>query len=139
MSRRLAREIALQTLFQLDFSPLDFITALSAVTEEREGKSSEKSIPYASLLGKGVLTCKREIDSLIEEYAKDWNVTRIAGVDINIMRIALYEMFFAEKSVDAGVAINEAVELAKIYSSDEAPRFINGILGNIVKTKNQGA
>ena len=68
-----------------------------------------------------------EIDALIEQSAKGWDPERMNKVDLTILRLAVYEMKFAETPV--GVAINEAVELAKKFSSDEAPAFINGVLG----------
>ncbi|MPM71128.1 Transcription antitermination protein NusB [bioreactor metagenome] len=77
---------------------------------------------------------KEEIDSLLDEFAKGWSVERMSKVDKAIMRLAVYEIKYAP-GVPDGVAVNEAVELAKTYSSDEAPAFINGILGKIIESE----
>ena len=80
---------------------------------------------------KGILEHKTEIDEAINTYAEGWSVERIAKVDIAILRLAVYEILFAE-DIPNRVAVNEAVELAKEFSSDKSPSFINGILGKVV-------
>ena len=72
-----------------------------------------------------------EIDAMIEQSAKGWDLSRMNKVDLAILRLAVYEMKYGETPV--GVAINEAVELAKKFSSDEAPAFVNGVLGKAAK------
>ena len=71
-----------------------------------------------------------EIDSLLDRTAKGWTTDRFASADLAILRVACYEMLF-DDNIPEGVAINEAVEIAKIYGGDDSPSFINGILGNI--------
>ncbi|MDR2005973.1 MAG: transcription antitermination factor NusB [Acidaminococcales bacterium] len=137
MSRRLAREMALQTLFQMEFSPIDRKEAFAAVREEYADGAEESSIDYAAALAAGVDRCKKDITQLVAKYAIDWDISRIAGVDLTILRICIYEIYFSDERIDPGVAINEAVEIAKIYGDDDSPRFINGILGNMVKTLNR--
>ena len=130
MSRRLAREMALQMLFPLEFTPnMD----VSAVVEAEHAAAGKASLDYAGQLCGGVAGNKPDIDKLIKKYSKDWDITRLAFTDLTILRIAIYELLFA--GVDAGVAINEAVELAKLYGDEDSPRFINGMLGNIVRTE----
>ena len=137
MSRRIAREMALQTLFQLDFADVDRESALATVCVERgiepgTGSAAEK---YALELIAGVTEQKTPIDAQIATYAIDWSVDRMAGVDRNILRIAVYEMLYAKELIVPNIAIDEAVELAKIFGSDETPRFINGILGNLARAQ----
>ena len=79
------------------------------------------------------MTNKEAIDARLSEYAIDWTVERMPATDRNILRVAVYEMLFAEQPVAAGVAINEAVEVAKAYGTEEAPRFVNGVLGKLAK------
>ena len=73
------------------------------------------------------------IDEKLGQYAVDWTVERMPAADRNILRIAVYEMLYAEEKIVPGVAINEAVEIAKLYGSEDAPRFINGVLGKMVR------
>ena len=79
----------------------------------------------------GTMAHLEEIDNIIGSYAKGWTVERMSKVDKAILRLAVYEIKYAPDVPD-GVAVNEAVELAKVYSSDEAPAFINGILGKVI-------
>jgi len=80
----------------------------------------------------GVIANLTAIDELIKKYTTDWPLDRMAAVDRNLMRIALFEFLFTQ-GVPGAVAVNEAIEVAKSYGSEESPRFINGILGNIIK------
>lgn len=134
MIRRIARELILQSLFQIDFSEGDGENALNAAIEERADKSAEKARAYAQDVLNGVLANNEAIDTKIGEFAIDWTLDRMPAVDRNILRIAVYEMFFAEDKLVPNVAINEAVEIAKIYGTDDTPRFINGVLGKMVRS-----
>lgn len=134
MIRRIARELILQSLFQIDFSEGDGENALNAAIEERADKSAEKARAYAQAVLNGVLANNEAIDTKIGEFAIDWTLDRMPAVDRNILRIAVYEMFFAEDKLVPNVAINEAVEIAKIYGTDDTPRFINGVLGKMVRS-----
>ena len=89
--------------------------------------------PFTKELAEGVEQHREELDEVIAEYAKGWDLNRIAPLEKNIMRVALYEMNFRE-DVPFEVAIDEAVETAKKYSGAEAPGFVNGILGSVAKT-----
>lgn len=134
MIRRIARELVLQSLFQIDFSEGEGANALNAAIEERADKSAEKARTYAQDVLNGVLANNEAIDAKIGEFAIDWSLDRMPAVDRNILRIAVYEMFFAEDKLVPNVAINEAVEIAKIYGTDDTPRFINGVLGKMVRS-----
>lgn len=134
MIRRIARELVLQSLFQIDFAQVDCEAALNAAVEERSDKSVEKAKEYAQDVLNGVLANSEAIDARISEYAIDWTLERMPAVDRNILRVAVYEMFFAAEKLVPNVAINEAVEIAKIYGTDDTPRFINGVLGKMVRS-----
>lgn len=134
MIRRIARELVLQSLFQIDFSEVEAETALQAAVTERADKSAEKAAAYAQEVLLGVLANKEVIDTKISEYAIDWSLDRMPAVDRNILRVAVYEMFLADGKIVPNVAINEAVEIAKIYGTDDTPRFINGVLGKMVRS-----
>ena len=134
MIRRIARELVLQSLFQIDFAQVDCEAALNAAVEERSDKSAEKAKEYARDVLNGVLANSEAIDARISEYAIDWTLERMPAVDRNILRVAVYEMFFAAEKLVPNVAINEAVEIAKIYGTDDTPRFINGVLGKMVRS-----
>ena len=134
MIRRIARELVLQSLFQIDFAQVDCEAALNAAVEERSDKSAEKTKEYAQDVLNGVLANSEAIDARISEYAIDWTLERMPAVDRNILRVAVYEMFFAAEKLVPNVAINEAVEIAKIYGTDDTPRFINGVLGKMVRS-----
>lgn len=133
MIRRIAREIALQSLFQIDFNDCDPETAVTASIEEHKGKNVLLAKEYAINLVKGVLANLDLIDASLEQYAIDWKIMRMPATDRNILRVAVYEMLYAPEHLSPGIAINEAVEIAKIYGTDESPRFINGILGRLIK------
>jgi transcription antitermination protein NusB len=133
--RRKSRESALQFLFQDDF-----------VAEEiQQGELSERFDMFCSLyqvsrkarsytldLVQGIVMNRNHIDSLIGQCAKNWRLERIALTERNLLRIGVFEMLYCEDVPDQ-VAINEAVEIAKRYGSEESPAFINGIL-DAVKT-----
>ena len=87
---------------------------------------------YLSKTYAGVIGNLAEIDRIIDESAAGWKTERISKTDLAILRLAIYEMLFGGE-VPAGVAVNEAVELAKIYGADESPAFINGVLGNVAR------
>ena len=135
MSRRHAREAALLTLFQLEVGA-DEASAENAsdlAVGEVEG-IKENDLPYAHSLVQGTCAHLAEIDAEIERLAKEWKLHRMAAVDRNLIRMAYYEMRYQEERIDPPVAINEAVELAKKYGSDDASRYVNGILAAMQKS-----
>ncbi len=130
MGRRRAREVALQVLFQVDVGKVRPERAL--IFTFNEFQITGETAAYARALVEGALAHLEEIDSLLRKYATDWDLPRMANVDRNILRLALFEMLYS-REVPVNVAIDEALELAKTFSTDDAPRFINGILGRIAR------
>jgi N utilization substance protein B len=134
--RRKARESALQFLFQDDFSSDEDI---KRDLQERFDmfcdfyEVSRKARSYTLDLVRGISENRETIDSLIRQSAKNWRLERIAITDRNLLRIGVFEMLYCDDIPDQ-VAINEAVEIAKRYGSEESPSFINGIL-DAVKTQ----
>ena len=133
MIRRIAREVDLQSLFQIDFNSCEAEVAVEAAITEHDEDNAPKAYDYALHLVQGVLANKEAIDGRLSEYAIDWTVERMPATDRNILRVAVYEMLFAEQPLAFGVAINEAVEVAKAYGTEESPRFVNGVLGKLAK------
>ena len=135
MSRRHAREAALLTLFQLEFDAGEESEekASELAIDEVEG-IKENDLSYAHALVQGTRTHLVEIDAEIARLAKEWKLHRMAAVDRNLIRMAYYEMRYQEERIDPPVAINEAVELAKKYGSDDASRYVNGILAAMQKS-----
>ena len=129
MSRRLARETALQVLFQKDLAEIDPAQALDFTCAEFAVPETSKV--FASRLVSGTLAHLEEIDNMIRPVAKEWNIERMAAVDRNILRLAAYELFFCE-DIPGNVTVNEAIELAKTFSGEDAGKFVNGILGVLV-------
>jgi len=132
MSRRKSREMALQTLFQLDYNTADKNEALQAVLIENNNPG-DNTREYTEYLVSGTQEHLNQIDSIISEVSSEWKIDRMAGIDRNIARMAIYEMNFGSEQISPNVVINEAVELAKIFGTDESSRFVNGILGALVK------
>lgn len=138
MSRRQARTAAMQALFGLDLT--GGFDAAAERTETlldlawSEAKNfSAQDVEYAAALVETVTENVDEIDAIVAENAHAWKVKRMAAADRNILRVAVGEMQFGAEKIRPGVAINEAVELAKIYGSDDSGRFVNGILGAVAK------
>lgn len=130
--RRQSRELALQMLFQLEFIPT---VEARAFLHMLEVPADGATIEYAQAIHKGVLDHKDEIDGRISGASRHWKIDRMASVDVNIMRVALFEMLFANEPVKSNIAINEAVEIAKVYGTTESASFINGILDSIARTQ----
>lgn len=132
MNRRKAREYALQMLFQHDFAG---DRGGPAFTEDQwiDIKLNDDLKKFSRELVSGALKHLEEIDNIIQEAAEHWEMDRMAAVDRNIMRCAVYEILY-RKDIPAAVTINEALEIAKKYSSLEASSFINGLLDKIAHT-----
>lgn len=126
--RRRARRVTLETLYEYDIAhhPLDEVLQCRLEDSPMENAGVE----FATFLIYGVVENQPEMDKLIARYAPEWPLDQMAVIDRNILRIAIFE-FLIDGSTPIKVAINEAVELAKTYASDSAPRFINGVLGTL--------
>ncbi|NUT35017.1 MAG: transcription antitermination factor NusB [Hamadaea sp.] len=128
-ARRKARKRALDVLYEADLRDRNIAKTLSEYVERMEFPRPEH-LPYAVTLVEGVSEHLDRIDELIASYAEGWTIDRMPVVDRNLARIAVYELLYVD-DVDDPVAITEAVELAKELSTDDSPRFLNGILGRI--------
>ncbi len=133
--RTQSREFALQILYQTDISDGDVNEILAGFWEIRTDFEDAKDVrAYTENLVKGTLQKIKEIDLVIERFAENWEMKRMAYVDRNILRLATYEMVYLE-DIPIKVAINEAVELAKRYGEADSSKFVNGILDQIAKTE----
>ncbi|MEW6325430.1 MAG: transcription antitermination factor NusB [Nitrospirota bacterium] len=128
--RRQARELALQVLFQHDILQRHAPQAQHAPSNIDLPPEAK---PFVDQLVQGVLANLPELDALISRFAEHWSVERMAVVDRNILRCALYELLYLT-DIPAKVTINEAIEIAKRYGSEESGAFVNGILDRIVKS-----
>jgi N utilization substance protein B len=127
-TRRRARRVTLETLYEYDLAGHPAGEVLQRRLEDNPMENT--GVEFASQLVTGIIAYLTDIDKLIARYAPEWPLDQMAVIDRNILRIAIYEfMILGETPVK--VAINEAVELAKLYASDSAPRFINGVLGSL--------
>lgn len=127
--RRRARAAVLQTLYELDFTDHDARFSLNARFEDR--MLPDTATDFALSLVLGVQTYRTYLDSVVGELAPEWPIEQIAAVDRNVLRIAIYELLFVP-DIPPKVAINEAVELAKMFGGESSPRFVNGVLGSLV-------
>ena len=134
--RTRARSIALQVLYETDLANHPPVDVFKARLEESEPRLSDEHAEFARTIIFGVLPLAQELDELIAKYAPEWPLDQIATIDRNILRIAFWE-FAISRGTPVKVAINEAVELAKLYGSDSAPRFINGVLGTLVEHESE--
>jgi N utilization substance protein B len=130
--RHQARIIALQALYEIDCANHAPDAVLAQRLEAVQPPQSAAS--FARHLVHGVLKYMPVLDAFIHRYAPDWPVEQIAYIDRNILRMAIFE-FAVDGRTPVKVAINEAVELAKMFGSDSAPRFVNGVLGAMVELK----
>lgn len=135
MTRRIARELVMQMLYEGTFHEeheADRILneKLREINETDKG-ASKGLLRFMEDMYYGVLEHEKDIDALITESATNWSISRLAKVDLCTLRMAVYELKYTD--VPQKVAVNEALEIAKVYSTDKSPKFINGVLGNIIK------
>lgn len=123
-----ARGVILQALYEIDCADHETETVLNYLLLPLE--FSDENIEFIKVLVRGVRKNIYEIDGIITKFAPQWPIDQIALIDRNILRIATFELFF-QKQLPSGVIINEAVELAKAFGADNAPRFINGVLSSM--------
>jgi len=128
-SRRKARIVAFQTLFEVDsvHHPPQEVLKRVAADEELAPESAD----FALHLVEGTLRSQSKIDRIIQEAAPTWPIEQIAIVDRNILRLAIFEVLFDNSGVPLKAAINEAVELAKLFGGDSSSKFVNGVLGAV--------
>ena len=135
-TRRKSRELALQALYQWELSGQNGLLDFEEFCAHFQ--VNKKSIPYARKLMDGIQEKGDVINQLISKYAENWRLERMSLIDRNILRLAVYEMHYQD-DVPVSVAINEAVEIAKRYSTDDSGPFINGILDAMAKEEASGA
>jgi len=127
-ARRKARSVALQVLYEIDLAGHDAEAVIARLLTEIE--FSEENSIFITELVKGVLQNSEEIDRHLQNFALAWPIGQIAVIDRNILRLAIFEILFDNK-VPVKAAINEAVELAKRFASDNSAKFVNGVLGSV--------
>ena len=127
-ARRKARALALQALYEVDSVGHEVETVLNHLLAN--GGLSEENASFAREMARGVIQNKEKIDHHIQSFASAWPIGQLSVVDRNILRLAIFEILFDNK-VPVKVAINEAVELAKTFGSDNSARFVNGVLGSV--------
>jgi len=129
--RREGRELALQALYAVDLNPNEKMEPLRLVRENARVPASARA--FAEELVTGVQVNREEIDRMINVQSKNWVITRIARVDLNILIIATFELLY-RSDIPKNVTINEAIEVAKKFGTDESPAFINGNLDEIASS-----
>jgi transcription antitermination protein NusB len=130
-ARRKARKRALDVLYEADLRARPPVEVLVGYLQRLE-QPRPAHLDYAIGLIEGVAANQARIDELIDSYAEGWTLDRMPVVDRNLARIAIYELLYVDE-IDDAVAISEAVELARQMSTDDSPRFLNGILGRIAE------
>ncbi len=126
--RRASRVRAMQALFYMDMN-----RNISGEMFERYCNnfgSPQEALPFFTKLVKGVIAAKPEIDAIIKRFSSNWKMSRMSGVDRNIMRIAVYELLFCD-DIPPKVTINEAIDVGKKFGAEESGAFINGILDSV--------
>lgn len=144
MKRRLAREIAVQSMYQMEMNEVDAHEAVTMLlTEAMEENESEVELSdvdatraFVLELVNGTWSRKEAIDTLLEDYLKGWQISRLSKVDRQVLRLATYEMIFRD-DVPGKVAVNEAIELAKHFGTAESGKFVNGVLGKMIQDVDQ--
>ena len=126
--RRLARELAVQVLFQMEYQLCGAEEGIQLVCDNFSASNSAR--PYAERLVMGILDAKDEIDQWIRPSSKHWRLERMPHVDRNILRLAVFELLYV-KEVPAKVSMDEAIDMAKQYGSEGSGSFVNGVLDDI--------
>jgi transcription antitermination protein NusB len=129
-SRTRARSVALQVLYEIDIAQHSPTDVLKLRLEDTP--LTDELAEFSRQIIFGVLPLTQSLDHAIEKYAPEWPFDQIAAIDRNILRIACWE-FAVQRETPVKVAINEAVELAKMFGSDSAARFVNGVLGSLAE------
>ena len=130
MTRRELREQVFLMLFRVEFHTAEELNEQIELYKEQLEDCSEKDCEYIVGKFKNILEKLEEIDAVISEASKGWKVSRMVKVDLTLIRLAVYEMKY-EEDIPVKVAINEAIELAKQYGTDDSPSFVNGVLAKL--------
>lgn len=140
MKRRLAREIIVQSLYQMEMNDVDSAEAVEMLIAEAADENETEHVitdeielkAYVVQHVNGVWEHKAAIDDMLEHYLKGWQMSRLSRVDRQILRLATFEMVFAD-DVPAKVAVNEAIDLAKHFGTEDSGKFVNGVLGKMIQ------
>lgn len=140
MKRRLAREIAVQSLYHMEMNEVEALDAVMMLLMEAAGDNEsdvklsdeEATRDFVMEIVNGTWSRKEAIDELMSEYLKGWQVSRLSKVDRQILRLAVYEMIIRD-DVPGKVVVNEAIELAKHFGTIESGKFVNGVLGKMIQ------
>ncbi|MGG7176117.1 transcription antitermination factor NusB [Clostridium paraputrificum] len=132
MSRKKSREKAMELLFGMEISKDTPSEVVETFADNFEGNIKELDLDYIKEVLDGVDEKRKDIDSIIESNLQNWKLDRISKINLTILRMGVYEMKFLEEVPDK-VALNEALELAKIYSDEKSVSFINGVLDKVLK------
>ena len=142
-NRHLGRIVALQTLYEYEFREQaeDASADAQEILARNVGryKDAIQDVEFVKTLVDGVLKERADIDTKLQPIAPDWPIEQIARIDRNILRIGVYELLYKADIVPPKVVINEAVELAKAFGSDNSSKFVNGVLGTAFRTLVEGA
>ena len=141
MSRKLAREVAFKLIFETFFQKEEEVEKLEKLlwADEENDKSgiTEEDDKYIKEITSGVVDKKTELDAQITKYLKEgWTLERLSKIDVSILLLSTYEILYRE-DIPYKVSVNEAVEIAKIFSDEASPSFINGVLAEIISAKNK--
>lgn len=134
-SRTKARSLALQVLYEVDISNHSLAKAFEQRVMDDEGLETV-GVDFARQIVFGVHPLIKILDDFIAQHAPEWPLDQVAVIDRNILRIALWE-FAVVEATPVKVAINEAIELSKVFGSDSTPRFVNGVLGSLAARQNE--
>lgn len=132
-NRRISREIALQILYQMEFDS-NLTPAQGLRQYEDHFKNDQSSLDYTQKLIAGIKEHQSQIDETIQKFSINWKISRMSHVDRNIIRLSIYEMTHMKDEVPKNASINEAIEIAKKFGSEDSSHFINGILDQISKS-----
>ncbi len=130
-SRRRARCIALQVLYEIDLAGHDQASAVESLLSTEV--LSETNRQFVRDIVSGIIKYRQELDGYITRFAPSWPLTQLSVIDRNILRLSIYELLHVD-TTPVKVAINEAVELAKAFGSDNSPKFVNGVLSSVSST-----
>lgn len=132
-NRRISREVALQVLYQMEFD--SGLTPIQGLRQyEDHFKNDQHSMDFTEKLIAGIKEHQQEIDDVIQKYSINWKISRMSHVDRNIIRLSIYEMLYLKDEVPKNASINEAIEIAKKFGSEDSGHFINGLLDQIAKS-----
>lgn len=132
MGRRASRDTAMKLLYQLEIQKEDKEEQIEITLAQNDLSKNDRK--YVLDVVKGVFDNLSYIDKVIDKYSKGWKINRISKVDLSILRLSVYEIGFMN-DIPLSVSVNEAVELAKKYSSEDAGSFVNGILGKVSRAR----